>query len=82
MGTPHRGSDGAYWAGFLDRAIRATQLGFAGNNRLLSSLQANSQALADISAQFVERAARLRIVTFFEREKLGPALVSSLPGIS
>ncbi|KAL9593091.1 MAG: hypothetical protein Q9179_006109 [Wetmoreana sp. 5 TL-2023] len=70
LGTPHRGSDAAYWTGFIARALKAAQLGTGTNDQLLAALQKNSKTLSDISEQFVERADTLRIRTFYETKKL------------
>ncbi|KAH0559684.1 hypothetical protein GP486_003804 [Trichoglossum hirsutum] len=71
MGTPHRGSDIAHWAGFAARALRAAQIGTGTNNNLLRALEEKSRTLLDISQQFVDRGATLQIRTFYEIEKLG-----------
>jgi len=70
MGTPHRGSDVAFWTDFLARALHIAQFGAGTNKNLVSSLKKNSRLLSDISDQFVERSANLQIRTFYEMEKL------------
>ncbi|KAI9775820.1 MAG: hypothetical protein M1839_000871 [Geoglossum umbratile] len=76
MGTPHRGSDVAYWGNFLSCMLRIAQLGLKGNNNLLVDLKQNSKALSDISQQFIERGKLLQIRTFYEIERLGPIIIT------
>jgi hypothetical protein len=80
FGVPHRGSNSgiAYWADFAARLINLGSFGFATNTRYLQKLQTNSSAFSAISAQFVERAAPLKIRTFYESEKIGNQLVNLL----
>lgn len=78
MGTPHRGSDLAYWTTYLANILRVAQFGTATNSRLLADLQKNSRTLADISKQFVERGRDLNILTFFEQELYHGILVSQM----
>lgn len=73
--VPHRGADMAYWANFAANLLQITQLGFGTNNSFVHSLKRNSETLADISQQFIERGARLQIRTFYETEKLCNQLV-------
>ncbi|KAL8718464.1 MAG: hypothetical protein Q9181_008196, partial [Wetmoreana brouardii] len=70
LGTPHRGSNAAYWKGFTARALKAAQLGTRTMDQLLAAVQKNSRTLSDISEQFVERTVTLQIRTFYETEKL------------
>lgn len=76
MGTPHRGSDAAFWGKFLAQTLSIAQLGLRGNNTLLADLTQNSKTLQDISQQFVERGKLLQIRSFYEVERLGPVIVS------
>jgi hypothetical protein len=69
MGTPHRGADAASWANFVAQALKALQMGTAANRSLLSDLKKNSEALRQISQQFVERGSTLKIKTFYETNK-------------
>lgn len=78
LGVPHRGSDAAYWATFAANILRFGQLGFGTNPSYVKALQRNSQTFADISTQFVGRAAQLSIRTFFETQRMGHQLVSDL----
>ena len=70
MGTPHRGASAASWGDFVARALQALQMNTATNRNLLSDLEKNSEALWQISQQFVERASTLTIRTFYEINKL------------
>ncbi|PVH98023.1 hypothetical protein DM02DRAFT_616112, partial [Periconia macrospinosa] len=70
FGTPHRGSDAAYWASYAARVLKTIQLGRGTNDKFVSDLRRNSKAFAEISEQWVERAAPLRIRTFYETELL------------
>ncbi|KAL8654315.1 MAG: hypothetical protein Q9226_003490 [Calogaya cf. arnoldii] len=70
LGTPHRGSDVAYWMGFVARAFQTAQLGTGTNSKLLEALEKNSSTLSNISQEFVERGAGLKIRTFYETEKM------------
>lgn len=77
FGTPHRGSDAAYWASFVATLLKYGQLGFGTNSTYIAALQRNSQTFADISEQFIERAVELKIRTFYETEKMFNVLVSN-----
>lgn len=70
LGTPHRGSRIATWASIVASAARAAQLGTGTNSGLVTLLSSNSNALWDISTQFVERAEGLHIRTFYETEAM------------
>ena len=76
FGVPHRGADLAYWAAFLSNILKTVLLGFATRTTFVEALKRNSSTFADISQQFVERSAKLEIVTFFETKKLRGQLVS------
>jgi hypothetical protein len=75
FGVPHRGSDVAFWGSFAANLLKITQLGFGTNTRFVEALKRNSETFADISQQFIERAANLPIRTFYETEKLLNQLV-------
>ncbi|KAH0537658.1 hypothetical protein FGG08_005571 [Glutinoglossum americanum] len=68
MGTPHRGSDVAFWTDFLARVLHTVQLGTRTNKELVSALKRDSKVLSDISHQFTDRGANLQIRTFYETE--------------
>ena len=76
LGTPHRGSDAAYWAAYAARVLQVIQLGRGTNDAFVSALQRNSKEFSDISQQWIERATPLRIRTFYETERLHGELVS------
>jgi hypothetical protein len=83
FGVPHRGSDIAYWAGFAANILQFGQLGLGTNSAYVKALERNSPTFANISTQFVDRAERLSIRTFYETERMGTKVVSSsrLPGL-
>ena len=70
MGTPHGGADAASWVDCAARALEVLQMGTATNRKLLSGLKRNSEALWQVSQQFVERSSTLQIRTFYETRKL------------
>src|SRR5271155_2065542 len=83
LGVPHRGSDVACWATFAANILQFGQLGLGTNPAYVEALQRNSLTFANISTQFVERAESLLIRTFFETERMGNQVVSSLsPSVS
>jgi hypothetical protein len=62
FGVPHRGTDPAYRANFAANVIQITQLRFGlGTNTNFIALKKNSRTFADISQQFIERTAALKI---------------------
>ena len=75
LGVPHRGADIAYWANFPAKLLEYGLVGYGGNTAFLGALKKNSQTWRDISKQFVQRAAPLRIRTFFETQRLRNLLV-------
>jgi len=75
LGVPHRGADLAYLAKSAAIILEFAQFGFGTNPNFVAALQKNSRTFADISQQFVERAAQLTIRTFFETERLQNQLV-------
>jgi hypothetical protein len=76
FGTPHRGSDAAYWAAYAARVLKVIQSGRGTNDTFVSALQRNSEVFINVSEQWIERAAPLRIRTFYETERLYGELVS------
>ena len=76
MGTPHRGSDMAFWTTVIGKIADVFTLGSI-RTQLLQDLQPKSACLGTICSQFVERAQSLRIFTFYERLKISgmPELV-------
>ena len=76
LAVPHRGSDVAYWATFAANILQFGQLGLGTNPAYVKALQRNSPTFANISTQFIERAASLSIRTFYETERMGNQVVS------
>ena len=74
FGVPHRGAESGYWANFAGTIIKVALIGRT-NTSLAAALQQNSAKFAEISQQFVERGAPLKIRTFYETEKLDNQLV-------
>ena len=73
--VPHRGSDIAYWGNFATHLANYIQLNTGTNTEWVKILQKKHQTFADISVQFIERAATLKIRTFYETEKYFGQLV-------
>ncbi|KAF2792053.1 hypothetical protein K505DRAFT_308322, partial [Melanomma pulvis-pyrius CBS 109.77] len=69
LGTPHRGSDIAFWGKTLGKFANFAVFGGIRTD-LLNSLAPKSTELADICSQFVERAVPLNIFTIYERIKM------------
>lgn len=82
MGTPHRGSDVASWAGTFSRVANAVSRSRSFRTDLLKNLECNSDALRAISRQFVQRAAQFEIKTFIERQISPPLSTLVRPPIS
>ncbi|KAJ0117970.1 hypothetical protein J7T55_014421 [Diaporthe amygdali] len=74
LGTPHRGSDLAWWATFAAEILRTVQLGTGTNTAYVSALKRNSTEFANISQQWVERSEAVQIRTFYETERLAGVL--------
>jgi hypothetical protein len=79
LGTPHRGSDVAWWASFPAKLLKALQLGTGTNTGYLRALARNSEEFSHISQQWVERSRILVIRTFFETDMLHGILVCAVP---
>lgn len=82
LGTPHRGSDIAYWSGLLTKVANIAVLGRLRQD-LLDNLRPKSAELGTICAQFVERGIGLQIFSLYERLTMPVinALVSKSPHI-
>ena len=76
LGVPHRGADLAYWANLPAKLLEYGLAGYGGNPAFLGALKRNSDTWRDISKQFVQRAAPLKIRTFFETQRFHNLLVS------
>lgn len=76
MGTPHRGSDAAFWGKVFGTMADVFTAGSI-RTQLLQDLQPKSACLGEICLQFVERAESLhKIFTIYERLK-----IKGLPGL-
>ena len=69
LGTPHQGSDLAFWGHCLGTIADVFLLGSL-RTQLLSDLQPKSECLGAICSQFVERGQGLRIFSVYERLKM------------
>lgn len=69
FGTPHKGSDLAWWGKM------ATKIGkwafLSPSKQLLKDLERNSRPLRDVSEDFVSIVKRYKIVSYYESDKLG-----------
>ncbi|KAK8130582.1 hypothetical protein PG999_002962 [Apiospora kogelbergensis] len=77
LGTPHRGSDGAFWAKLFGNLANTLTLG-AIRTQLLEDLKRKSDILGAVCSQFVERSQSLhRIFSIYERVRIKglPSLV-------
>ena len=68
FGTPHHGSDIAFWGKVLGKLANVPLMNSIKIN-LLDDLQVKSRTLGEICSQFVERGKELQIFTYFERVK-------------
>ncbi|OAL46969.1 hypothetical protein IQ07DRAFT_516802, partial [Pyrenochaeta sp. DS3sAY3a] len=69
LGTPHRGSDVAFWSKTVEKIVNFELLD-ANRTDLLKTLEPKSIELGDICSMFVERAVPLQIFTIYERVKM------------
>jgi hypothetical protein len=67
FGVPHRGADVAYWASWGANLLKILQLGFSTNTNFVDAL---GTTFSEISEQFIERAHRFKILTFYETDKI------------
>ena len=75
LGTPHRGSDSAWWGAVVANIVKGLSIGTSTNPRLVSDLKKDSSSLGSISSQFVHRTKGIRIYTFHETRKTGSVVV-------
>ena len=75
LGTPHRGSDSAWWGAVVANIVKGLSMGTSTNSRLVSDLKKDSTSLSSISTQFVHRTKGIRIYTFYETKKTGSIVV-------
>ncbi|CAM1509288.1 Fc.00g030270.m01.CDS01 [Cosmosporella sp. VM-42] len=76
FGTPHKGSVIASFATSLGNLLRASSLGAHTNVQLLKDLDRHSSRLEQVSDTFLQLGGSLKIVTFYEVDKMD--MMSSL----
>ncbi|KAH8782222.1 hypothetical protein F5882DRAFT_439845 [Hyaloscypha sp. PMI_1271] len=69
MGTPHRGSDIAFWASYAGNLINAVSFGTRTNKDLLGVLRKDSSFLGSLSQKFVLQSRFMHILSFYETER-------------
>ena len=74
FGVPHHGTNIAYWGDIAAKLLKIGTLGSA-NPKFVAALKSNSSTLHEISRQFPERVASIKIRTFYETKKLRNQLV-------
>lgn len=79
LGVPHCGANAANMAHFAATLLQFAQLGLRTNPAYVRALQRNSETLAQITGQFVQRAVQLHIRTFFETETIAGHIVGFPP---
>jgi hypothetical protein len=67
MGTPHRGSDLAFWGKILASIAKAA---FLHPTKNITELQNNSSTLMDVSEDFRSIVGKYSIVSFYEDTKI------------
>ncbi len=70
FGTPHRGSDLAFWDGIGTSLTHAASLGYLGNTKMSNSLKVNSKTLMDITDSFAHRGSKFKIRSIFELNRM------------
>lgn len=70
FGTPHRGSALASWSTLLKNVVKAMSFGTTTNSKLSKNLESQSLSLQEISKSFVDRAKNLKMIIFYELDKL------------
>jgi hypothetical protein len=70
FGTPHKGSNMASWADSMAKLLKAASFGTSTNRKLTKELKTQSVTLADISKSFVDRSKALKILSFYESDKM------------
>ncbi|KAH6976535.1 Alpha/Beta hydrolase protein [Ilyonectria sp. MPI-CAGE-AT-0026] len=69
MGTPHAGSDVAFWGALAGRLLHTASLGTSTNRGLLKLLRKDSTFLGALSLRFAMENPQIRILSFYELEK-------------
>lgn len=78
MGTPHRGSDVAFWSKFFRSFANTLTLGNI-RTSLLKDLEPKSETLWNISSAFIQRGKSLKkIFSFYEQHTIGGVLVGKI----
>ncbi|PVH83321.1 hypothetical protein DL98DRAFT_569779 [Cadophora sp. DSE1049] len=70
FGTPHRGADLASWATMMGNILWAASFGTSTNTKFAKELKSRSEVLDNISKSFVERGKGLKILSFYETDKM------------
>jgi len=70
FGTPHAGSSLAKVAEILTSIIQISSIGTNTNATVVANLKSNSETLWQIARSFVDRGKGLRIVSFYETERM------------
>jgi protein SERAC1 len=70
FGTPHQGSDLAFWDHIGTSIVWAVALGYSTNTTLAKDLKIDSVMLKSISESFAYRGAKMRIRSFYETESM------------
>ena len=81
MATPHRGSELANWSTIVSNLLNLMTFGKVVRKTLLHVLKTNLKALMEISKQFVQRSATLKIMSFVEQQ-VEPGLKSLVSFLS
>lgn len=68
FGTPHKGSDLAFWDTVATSLVRASTLGYATNVKLSKDLKIEAETLKRISESFIHRGANFGIRSFYETQ--------------
>ncbi|KAJ5663650.1 hypothetical protein N7507_004381 [Penicillium longicatenatum] len=70
FGTPHAGSSLAKFGEILASIIQISSIGTNTNTAVVANLKSNSETLWQIAKSFVDRGKGLRIISFYETEKM------------
>ncbi len=81
MGTPHGGSDVAFWASYAGKLLNIVTFGTRTNKDLLLLLRKDSTFLGSLSQKFKAQCDSLQVLTFYETEKF-PLLNCRVRGFS
>lgn len=70
IGTPHHGTDVAVFGTVVSQIVDVCTLRASTNPKVVSELKRNSEILWEISKSFVDRSKNLKIITFYETQKM------------